>query len=87
MPIALLETKLYIPRSQRGLVLRPRLSERLDRGTASKLVLVPRLPVSARRRCSPSGLRRGRLRRPMSGWRRGSRSIRATMIRHPSGPM
>jgi LuxR family maltose regulon positive regulatory protein len=31
---------LYIPRSRRGLVLRGRLSERLDRGTASKLVLV-----------------------------------------------
>jgi LuxR family maltose regulon positive regulatory protein len=40
VPIALLETKLYIPRSRRGLVLRPRLSERLGRGTASKLVLV-----------------------------------------------
>ena len=40
MPIALLETKLYIPRSQRGLVLRPRLSERLEQGAASKLVLV-----------------------------------------------
>jgi LuxR family transcriptional regulator, maltose regulon positive regulatory protein len=40
VPIALLETKLYVPRSRRGLVLRPRLSERLDRGTASKLVLV-----------------------------------------------
>ena len=40
MPIALLETKLYIPRSRSGLVLRPRLSERLDQGTASKLVLV-----------------------------------------------
>ncbi len=40
MPIALLETKLYVPRSRRGLVLRARLSERLDRGTASKLVLV-----------------------------------------------
>ena len=40
MPIALLETKLYVPRSRRDLVLRPRLSERLDRGTASKLVLV-----------------------------------------------
>jgi LuxR family transcriptional regulator, maltose regulon positive regulatory protein len=40
VPIALLETKLYIPRSRRELVLRPRLSERLDRGTASKLVLV-----------------------------------------------
>jgi len=40
VPIALLETKLYVPRSRRGLVLRPRLSERLDRGTASKLVLL-----------------------------------------------
>jgi LuxR family maltose regulon positive regulatory protein len=38
--ITLLETKLYVPRSRRDLVLRPRLSERLDRGTASKLVLV-----------------------------------------------
>jgi len=40
VPIALLETKLYVPRSRRDLVLRPRLSERLDQGTASKLVLV-----------------------------------------------
>jgi LuxR family maltose regulon positive regulatory protein len=40
VPTPLLETKLYVPRSQRGLVPRPRLSERLDRGTASKLMLV-----------------------------------------------
>jgi LuxR family maltose regulon positive regulatory protein len=40
VPITLLETKLYVPRSRRGLVLRTRLSERLDQGTASKLVLV-----------------------------------------------
>ncbi len=40
MPIALLETKLYVPRSRRGLVPRLRLSERLDRGAASKLMLV-----------------------------------------------
>jgi LuxR family maltose regulon positive regulatory protein len=39
-PTLLLETKLYVPRSRRGLVPRPRLSERLDRGTASKLTLV-----------------------------------------------
>ena len=39
-PALLLETKLYVPRSRRGLVPRPRLSERLDRGTASKLTLV-----------------------------------------------
>ena len=40
MPAALLETKFYVPRSRRGLVLRPRLSERLDRGAALKLMLV-----------------------------------------------
>jgi LuxR family maltose regulon positive regulatory protein len=40
VPIALLETKLYVPRPRGGLVLRPRLSERLHWGTASKLVLV-----------------------------------------------
>jgi LuxR family maltose regulon positive regulatory protein len=40
VPIALLETKLYVPGPRRDLVLRPRLSERLDRGTASRLVLV-----------------------------------------------
>jgi LuxR family transcriptional regulator, maltose regulon positive regulatory protein len=40
VPAALLETKFYVPRSRRGLVPRPRLSERLDRGTASKLMLV-----------------------------------------------
>ena len=40
MPTALLETKLYVPRSRRGLVPRPRLSERLDRGAASTLMLV-----------------------------------------------
>ena len=36
----LLETKLYIPRLRRGLVTRPRLSERLSRGGESKLTLV-----------------------------------------------
>ena len=36
----LLETKLYVPRSRRALVPRPRLSERLDRGAASTLMLV-----------------------------------------------
>ena len=36
----LLETKLYIPRPRRGLVTRPRLSERLSRGAESKLTLV-----------------------------------------------
>jgi LuxR family maltose regulon positive regulatory protein len=37
---ALLEMKLYVPKTRRGLVPRPRLSERLDRGIASKLTLV-----------------------------------------------
>ena len=40
MPAALLETKFYVPRLRRGLVSRLRLSERLDCGTASKLMLV-----------------------------------------------
>ena len=40
MPSPLLETKLYIPRLRRGLVTRPRLSERLNRGGESKLTLV-----------------------------------------------
>jgi LuxR family maltose regulon positive regulatory protein len=39
-PTALLETKFYVPRPRHGLVLRPRLSERLNRGTTSKLMLV-----------------------------------------------
>ena len=40
VPAPLLETKLYVSRSRRGLVPRPRLSERLDRGIASTLMLV-----------------------------------------------
>ena len=39
-PTLLLETKLYVPRSPRGLVPRPRLSERLERGAASTLLVV-----------------------------------------------
>ena len=40
MPAPLLETKLYVPRPRRDLVPRPRLSQRLDRGTTSKLMLI-----------------------------------------------
>ena len=40
MPTPLLETKFYVPRPRRGLVPRRRLSERLDRGAASKLMLI-----------------------------------------------
>src|SRR5664280_1727608 len=40
MASPLLETKLYVPRPRRGLVARPRLSERLGRGAESKLTLI-----------------------------------------------
>jgi LuxR family transcriptional regulator, maltose regulon positive regulatory protein len=40
MASPLLETKLYAPRLRRGLVARPRLSERLGRGAESKLTLI-----------------------------------------------
>jgi LuxR family transcriptional regulator, maltose regulon positive regulatory protein len=40
MASPLLETKLYLPKLRRGLVPRPRLSERLDRGAETKLTLV-----------------------------------------------
>jgi len=40
MASLLLETKLFVPRRRRGLVARPRLSERLNRGAESKLMLV-----------------------------------------------
>src|SRR5436309_9942648 len=40
MASPLLETKLYVPTRRRGLVPRPRLRERLDRGVESKLTLV-----------------------------------------------
>jgi LuxR family transcriptional regulator, maltose regulon positive regulatory protein len=40
VPAPLLQTKLFVPRSRHGLVPRPRLTERLDRGAASKLMLV-----------------------------------------------
>ena len=39
-PLAVLETKLYVPQPREGRVARPRLSERLDRGAGLKLVLV-----------------------------------------------
>src|SRR5438477_4221782 len=40
MGTPLLETKFYVPKWRRGLVPRPRLSERLSRGAESKLTLV-----------------------------------------------
>ena len=76
MASPLLETKLYIPTWRRGLVARPRLSERLNRGAESKLTLVS----------APAGFGKTTLlaewlvgRSPaMSRSRRGSRSTRAT---------
>jgi len=40
IPMAVLETKLYVPQPRKGRVVRSRLSERLDRGASAKLVLV-----------------------------------------------
>src|SRR5438445_3907979 len=40
MVTPLLETKSFVPKSRRGLVPRPRLSNRLNRGAESKLTLV-----------------------------------------------
>jgi LuxR family maltose regulon positive regulatory protein len=40
----LLETKLFVPRLRRGLVTRPRLIERMNRGTESRLTLVSAPP-------------------------------------------
>jgi LuxR family maltose regulon positive regulatory protein len=40
MASLLLETKIYVPKVRRGLVPRPRLGERLNRGAQSKLTLV-----------------------------------------------
>ncbi|MFY9915124.1 MAG: helix-turn-helix transcriptional regulator, partial [Nocardioidaceae bacterium] len=40
MPVPLLATKMYLPRPRADLVQRPRLSERLDAGSAAQLMLV-----------------------------------------------
>jgi LuxR family maltose regulon positive regulatory protein len=40
MPVPMLETKHYLPKPRAGLVSRPRLSECLDRGVGSRLILV-----------------------------------------------
>src|SRR5256886_16408349 len=40
MVTPLLETKFFVPKRRRGLVPRPRLSDRLNRGAESKLTLV-----------------------------------------------
>ena len=87
VPAPLLETKLYVPRSRRGLVPRPRLIERLDRGTASKLTLVSAPAGFGKTTLLTEWLAAGPAGRPVSGWPRGSRSTGATTIPRPSGPM
>jgi LuxR family transcriptional regulator, maltose regulon positive regulatory protein len=78
----LLETKLHVPRWRRGLVARPRLSERLSRGAKSALTLVS----------APAGFgkttlwRSGWLSlRPVDGPWRGFRLTSATTIPCCSG--
>ncbi len=80
-PTALLETKFYVPRPRRGLVLRPRLSERLDRGAASKLMLVSAPAGFGKTTLLTEWLAAGPARLPVSGWPRGCHSIGATTIR------
>ena len=69
MPAPLLETKLYVPRPRRGLVPRPRLSERLNRGAASKLTLVSAPAGFGKTTLLAEWLAADRPRRPMSGGR------------------
>ncbi len=73
MPTSLLETKLYVPKSRSGLVPRPRRSERLDRRTASKMMLVS-APAGFGKTTLLAEWRAGRPRRAMSGPSRGCRS-------------
>ena len=80
----LLETKFYVPKLRRGLVARPRLSERLSRGAESKLTLIS----------APAGFGKTTL---LAEWlaaapadgrvrRRGSPSTRPTTSPCRSGP-
>ena len=66
-PAPLLETKLFVPRPRRGLVPRPRLSERLDRGAASKLTLVSAPAGFGKTTLLAEWLAAGPPRLPMSG--------------------
>ena len=84
MASPLLETKLYIPRLRRGLVARPRLSERLSRGAESKLTLVSapagfgKTTLLAEWLAATPGRSDGRA--------RGSRSTKRQRARVRSGP-
>jgi len=65
MASPLLETKLFIPTRRRGLVARPRLSERLNRGTEAKLTLIS----------APAGFGKTTLLADLAGSRSGQRAI------------
>ena len=84
MPAPLLETKLYVPRARPGLVARPRLSERLDRGAASTLTLVSAPAGFGKTTLLAEWLARDRRR---AVGRAGCRSTAATTIPCRSGPM
>ena len=75
MASPLLETKLYVPRPRRGLVSRPRLSERLDQGAESKLTLVSAPAGFGKTTLLAEWLAASRGRTRSAA---GSRSIRAT---------
>ena len=83
VPTPLLETKLYLPRPRRGLVPRPRLSERLDRGAASKLMLVSAPAGFGKTTLLAEWLAAGPARPPTSGPPRGCRSTAATTTPAP----
>jgi hypothetical protein len=88
VPAPLLQTKLFVPRSRRGLVPRPRLTERLDRGAASSKLMIVSAPAGfGKTTLRPSGWPRDRPVRILSGPRHGCRSTRATTILRPFGPM
>ena len=76
MPTLLLDTKLYLPRSPRGLVPRPRLRERLDRGATSTLMLVS----------APAGFGKTHAARRVAGSRSGRAGRRAVRCLAVAGP-
>ena len=80
----LLETKLHVPGRRRGLVARPRLSERLSRGAESALTLVSAPAGFGKTTLLAEWLAAARSR--WTGPRRGSRSTSATTTPRCSGP-
>ncbi len=59
MPATLLQTKLYLPPPRSGLVLRPRLIERLNAGLHGRLTLV----------CAPAGFGKTTLVSAVATWK------------------